>query len=97
MTKSELIKRISARYPDMLQKDIQALVDVLFEEIASALVSQRRVELRGFGAFSLRERKARKARNPRTNDVVYLQERYAPYFRAGKELRDLLNEAGNQG
>ena len=92
MTKSELIKRISDRYPDMLQKDIQALVDILFAEIAHALVERRRVELRGFGAFSLRERKARKARNPRTNEEVQLQQRFAPYFRAGKELRDLIND-----
>ncbi len=93
MTKSELVKRIAKRYPDMMLKDIQTLVDVLFEEISHALVERRRIELRGFGAFSLRERKARKARNPRTNEVVDLHERFAPYFRAGKELRDMLNNS----
>ncbi len=93
MTKSELIKRISSRYPEMAVKDIQTLVNVIFDEISDALIQDRRVELRGFGAFSLRARKARRARNPRTNEVVELDERYAPYFRAGKELREILNQS----
>tara|TARA_B100001564_G_C20444495_1_gene580447 strand:+ start:188 stop:469 length:282 start_codon:yes stop_codon:yes gene_type:complete len=92
VTKSELIKRIAARYKDMQQKDVKMLVELIFEDISHALAEGRRVELRGFGAFSLRKRQPRQARNPRTNEVVTLGERFAPYFRAGKELRALLNK-----
>ncbi len=91
MTKSELIRNLSKRYPDIFLKDIQEGVDTIFNEIAVALVEERRVELRGFGAFSIRKRKARTARNPRTNQVVKLQDRAVIYFRAGKELNTLLN------
>ncbi len=92
MTRSELIKKISARYPSMFLKDILGVVDVVFEEIANAMTSEQRVEIRGFGAFTVRKRKARTARNPRTNAVVSLGERFTPYFRAGKELRVRLNK-----
>lgn len=92
MTKSELIKRIAAHYPNIYLKDVHAIVDTIFDEISSAMIESRRVELRGFGAFSVRRRKARTARNPRTNEVVQLDQRLAPYFRAGKELRERLNE-----
>lgn len=94
MTKAELIKYIASRYPDLMLQDIKMLVNLIFEEITTALVENRRVELRGFGAFSLRKRAARKARNPKTNEIVELQARYAPYFRAGKELREMLNSNG---
>jgi integration host factor subunit beta len=92
MTKSELIRRISERFPNMFLKDIQTLVDTVFENIADALAEGNRVELRGFGAFTLRKREARTARNPRTNDVVKLGDRSALYFRAGKELNAKLNK-----
>ena len=94
MTKAELIKYIASRYPDLMIHDIKVLVNIVFDEISNALVENRRVELRGFGAFSLRSRAARKARNPKTNEVVELQARYASYFRAGKELREMLNNDG---
>lgn len=94
MTKAELIKYIAARYPEMMFKEVQEFVNIVFDEIAAALVQNRRIELRGFGAFSLRSRKARKARNPKTNEVVELKERFVPYFRAGKELREILNTYG---
>ncbi len=92
MTKSELIKRISARHPNMLVKDVQLIVDTIFSEISGALSSDKRVELRGFGAFTVRVRKAREARNPRTSAVVSLAERRTLYFRAGKELNVRLNQ-----
>lgn len=94
MTKAELIKYITARYPDMMFKEAQEFVNIVFDEISSALVQNCRIELRGFGAFSLRSRKARKARNPKTNEIVELKERFVPYFRAGKELREMLNTHG---
>jgi integration host factor subunit beta len=93
MTRSELIKKVSARYPGMFIKDLSAIVDMIFSEIAQAMVENRRVEIRGFGAFTVRSRKARTARNPRTNAVVALGERLSPYFRAGKELRIRLNKS----
>lgn len=91
MTKSELIRKISERFPNMYLKDIQTVVDTMFDEISDALMQGQRVELRGFGAFTVRKRKARTARNPRTNELVSLGERLALYFRAGKELNGLLN------
>lgn len=91
MTKSELIRRLSERFPNMFLKDIQLIVETVFSDISQALADGSRVELRGFGAFTVRKRKARTARNPRTNDVVKLEERSALYFRAGKELNSRLN------
>ena len=92
MTRSELIKKISARYPGMFLKDIHNIIDTIFSEISQAMIESRRVEIRGFGAFTVRPRKARTARNPRTNEMVELSERLSPYFRAGKELRVRLNK-----
>lgn len=91
MTRSDLVKNFSARYPAMFLKDMNAIFDVIFDEISNALVEKRRVEIRGFGAFTIRTRRPRVARNPRTNEVVELKTRYSPYFRAGKELRVRLN------
>lgn len=92
MTRSELIKKLATRYPGMFLKDMHAIIDTIFDEIAQAMIDNRRVEIRGFGAFTVRQRKARTARNPRTNAVVKLTERLSPYFRAGKELRIRLNK-----
>jgi integration host factor subunit beta len=92
LTKSELIRRMSERFPNMFLKDIQLLVDTVFDNISDALAEGNRVELRGFGAFTIRKRKARTARNPRTNQVVDLEERSSLYFRAGKELNSRLNK-----
>jgi integration host factor subunit beta len=92
VTKSDLIRKLSERFPNMFLKDIQVAVDSIFEEIAEALTQEKRVELRGFGAFTVRRRKSRQARNPRTNELVNLDERLALYFRAGKELNVRLNK-----
>ncbi len=90
MTKSELIQRLCKRYPHLYQKDIEVLVGTMFGEISNALVSGDRVELRGFGAFSIRSRTPRAARNPKNGAKVSLGERRAVYFRTGKELREAL-------
>lgn len=95
MTKSELIKHLSRIHRNHYQKDITRLVEIIFREIGNAMVRGDRVELRGFGAFSVRRRKPRQARNPRTNKTVQLNERFAPYFRAGKGLRDRINNPAN--
>ena len=92
MTKSELIKRILNGHTNLSQKEVSTIVDVIFESISSALASGKRVELRGFGAFSVRSRKPRLARNPKTNEVVKLDARSTPYFRAGKEMRERVNK-----
>lgn len=88
MTKSELIQRLAKRYPHLYQRDIEVLVNTMFDEIAGALGSGNRVELRGFGAFSVRERDARAARNPKNGAMVSVGKRHAIYFRTGKELRE---------
>lgn len=88
MTKSELIQRLSKRYPHLYQRDVEVLVNIVFDEIANALAQGDRVELRGFGAFSIRERSPRAARNPKNGSSVRVDTRRAIYFRTGKELRE---------
>lgn len=88
MTKSELIARLSKRYPHMYQRDIERMVNTFLDTISNTLIGGGRVELRGFGAFSIRKREARKARNPKNGQEVYIGERHAIYFRTGKELRE---------
>jgi integration host factor subunit beta len=88
MTKSELVARLSKRYPHLLQRDVEQLVNTFLEEIGDTLKTGGRVELRGFGAFSVRKREPRKARNPKNGREVKIGERFAIYFRTGKELRD---------
>ena len=91
MTKYELIKILAKRHSGLYQKDINAFVELVFSELIEALKRGDRIELRGFGAFSVRSRASRVARNPRTNEAVTLGERFVPYFRAGKELRQCIN------
>lgn len=92
MTKSELIQRLSKKYPHLYQRDIEVLVSTVLNEISTALAEGNRVELRGFGAFSVRKREARAARNPKNGEVVNIGERHAIYFRTGKELRERINK-----
>lgn len=91
MTKSELIARLAERNPHLYLRDVERIVAAIFEEMASALARGDRVELRGFGAFSVKHRTARIGRNPRTGDTVHVAEKYVPFFKAGKELRERLN------
>lgn len=93
MTKSELVLKMAKRYPHLYQRDIETLVNTVLGSISDALVEGGRVELRGFGAFSIRKRDARKARNPKNGAEVQIGERYAIYFRTGKELRERINKA----
>lgn len=92
MTKSELIQRLSQKYPHLYQRDIEVLVNTILNEISGALAEGSRVELRGFGAFSVRERDPRTARNPKNGEVVTIGTRHAIYFRTGKELRERINK-----
>ena len=91
MTKSELIQRLAEQNPHLYQRDIERVVATIFDEIASALSNSERVELRGFGAFSVKRRDARIGRNPRTGETVHVAEKYIPFFKTGKELRERLN------
>ncbi len=92
MTKSELIQRLSQKYPHLYQRDIEVLVNTIFGEISTALADGNRVELRGFGAFSVRSRDPRAARNPKNGEIVNIGARNAIYFRTGKELRERINK-----
>lgn len=92
MIKSELVARIAEAHPHFIQRDVESVVSAVFDEIAAALARGDRVELRGFGAFSVKQREARVARNPRTGAAVEVPEKRAPFFKAGKELRERLNE-----
>ena len=92
MTKSELISRIAELNPHLYLRDIEKIVDTFFEEITSALSNGDRVELRGFGAFSVKEREARIGRNPRTGEKVQVDAKRLPFFKTGKALRDRLND-----
>ncbi|WP_366555599.1 integration host factor subunit beta [Aquibaculum sediminis] len=91
MTKSELIQRIAERNPHLYQRDVARIVNTIFDEIGSALEQGDRVELRGFGAFSTKQRDARTGRNPRTGDTVDVDAKAVPYFKTGKQLRERLN------
>jgi integration host factor subunit beta len=91
MIKSELIQILAEENPHLFAKDVERMVNVIFDEITDALASGDRVELRGFGAFSVRHREARLGRNPRTGDAVEVEEKWAPFFKAGKEMRERIN------
>lgn len=91
MLRSELIALVAARNSHMMQSEVERVVDTIFEEIGNALERGDRVELRGFGAFSVRARDARQGRNPRTGESVKVAPKHVPFFRCGKELRQKLN------
>ena len=91
MIRSELIAKISEENPHLFQRDVEKIVNTIFDEIVSALAQGDRVELRGFGAFSVKKRDARTGRNPRTGEAVDVDEKHVPFFKTGKLLRDRLN------
>jgi integration host factor subunit beta len=91
MTQSELIIRLSVANPHLYQRDVERIVTTIFDEIANALAKGNRVELRGFGAFSVKRREARVGRNPRSGDTIEVNEKFAPFFKTGKQLRERLN------
>jgi len=92
MTKSELIQQLAENNPHLYQRDVERIVTAIFDEIGAALARGDRVELRGFGAFSVKKRDARAGRNPRTGDSVDVEEKHIPFFKTGKQLRERLNE-----
>ena len=92
MIKSELVQRIAGRNPHLYLRDVENVVNAILDEIAAAMARGDRVELRGFGAFSVKRRNARVGRNPRTGAHVEVDEKSVPFFKTGKELRERLND-----
>ncbi len=97
MIKSELVSLLSEANPHLYQRDIERIVSTIFDEITTALARGDRVELRGFGAFSVKRRPARTGRNPRTGAPVQVEEKFVPFFKTGKELRERLNGGTDPG
>jgi len=93
MIKSELIQKIAEANPHLFQRDVERIVSTVFDEIIGAMASGHRVELRGFGAFSVKHRPARTGRNPRTGAHVSVEQKSVPFFKTGKEMRERLNKA----
>ena len=95
MIKSELVQRLAKAHPHLYQRDIERIVNTVLDEITEALARGDRVELRGFGAFSVKNRPARTGRNPRTGAHVEVTEKSVPFFKTGKDMRERLNIEGD--
>ena len=91
MTKSELIERISEMQPQLSPKDVELAVKTILEQMSDALATGQRIEIRGFGSFSLHYRAPRKGRNPKTGEAVELEGKFVPHFKPGKEMRERVN------
>ena len=91
MIRSELVQKIAEENPHLFQRDVERIVNTIFEEIIDAMAAGDRVELRGFGAFSVKQLDARTGRNPRTGEAVEVEEKHVPFIKTGKLLRDRLN------
>ncbi len=94
MIKSELIQQVAEANPHLFHRDVERIINVIFDEIIDALSRGERVELRGFGAFSVKHRAPRQGRNPRTGESVSVAEKFVPFFKTGKEMRERLNKSG---
>lgn len=97
MTKSELIERIAARQLQLSAKDVELAVKAIIEQMSQTLAGGNRIEIRGFGSFSLHYREPRLGRNPKTGETVELAGKYVPHFKPGKEMRDRVNESLKAG
>lgn len=97
MTKSELIDAIAERQPHLANRDVEVAVKTLLEHMSEVLANGGRIEVRGFGSFSLHHRPPRTGRNPRTGEPVELPAKYVPHFKPGKQLRERINQSGGAG
>ena len=91
MTRSELLQLLADENPHLFRRDVERILDTVFQEIIEAMARGDRVELRGFGAFSVKKRDARNGRNPKTGEAVEVDQKYVPFFKTGKLLRNRLN------
>ena len=91
MIRSELVQKLMDENPHLSQRDVERVINTIFEEIITTMTNGDRVELRGFGAFSVKKRGSRQGRNPRTGAAVSVEEKHVPFFKTGKLLRDRLN------
>jgi|TARA_B110000093_G_scaffold81308_1_gene88110 integration host factor subunit beta len=91
MIRSELVQKLMDENPHLSQRDVERVISTIFEEIITTMANGDRVELRGFGAFSVKQRSSRQGRNPRTGAAVSVEEKHVPFFKTGKLLRDRLN------
>jgi integration host factor subunit beta len=92
VTKSELIEEVSRQVPDMSKRDVEIVVDTIFDSMRTALARHDRIEIRGFGSFIAKPRRAREGRNPRTGAKVQVPQKWVPFFTCGKELKDRVNK-----
>src|SRR3954466_14096155 len=97
MTKSELIARLAARYPQLVAKDAEFAVKMILDAMTHSLVHGQRIEIRGFGSFGLNHRPARTGRNPKSGEKVHVPEKFVPHFRAGKALRERVGQDQKEG
>lgn len=91
MTRSDLIDKIAARFPTLTHADVEAAVHLVLDELAATLANGDRIEIRGFGSFALNHRPSRRGRNPKTGESVIVPAKFAPHFKAGKELREMVD------
>ena len=91
MTKSELINQVAEKIPGARKKDAEVIINTIFDRMTNALANGERIEIRGFGSFHLRERKARVGRNPKSGEKVMVDEKKVPFFKAGKQLKKLVD------
>ena len=94
MTRSELVEALAAKFPHLNQRDVESAVKKILEEMGDALAKGHRIEIRGFGSFTVKQRPARMGRNPRSGESVSIPEKRVPHFKPGKALRDAVNHAG---
>jgi integration host factor subunit beta len=97
MTKSELIEQIAERQTQLSLKDVELAVKTIIEQMSQTLAAGERIEIRGFGSFSLHYREPRQGRNPKTGETVELSGKYVPHFKPGKEMRERVNESLQEG
>jgi integration host factor subunit beta len=88
MTKSELIARLAARFPQLVEKDIEVVANGMLDTMTHSLAEGQRIEIRGFGSFTLNHRPARRGRNPKSGEKVEVPAKHVPHFKAGKDLRE---------
>ena len=93
MTRSELIELMASQQNQLTTKDVELAVKLMIDNMAGSLTSGERIEIRGFGSFSLHYREARQGRNPKTGDAVELEGKYVPHFKPGKDLRERVNRS----